>query len=171
VAELVSFHRDRLRILAEAGPDVLACETIPDEREAEAILQALDGLGVPAWISFTVAGGRTRAGQPLPEAFALAGAADAVLAVGVNCSSPADATAAVPVAAASTHTPVVVYPNSGEAWDAGARRWIGPNDVGGLDGDRWIADGARLIGGCCRVRPYHLTSLRRAIDRVGDHVA
>jgi len=181
VAELVRFHRDRIRVLADAGPDVLACETIPDQREAEAILLALDGLGVPAWLSFTVAGGRTRAGQPLADAFGLAGAADSVLAVGVNCSSPADATAAVPVAAAAladgrsassrAGKPVVVYPNSGEAWDARARRWTGPDDVGELDGDRWIAAGARLVGGCCRVRPYHLTSLRRAIDRVGDHGA
>ena len=170
VAELVRFHRDRMRILAEAGPDVLACETVPDQREVEAILRALDGLGVPAWVSFTVAGGRTRAGQPLPEAFALAGTADVVLAVGVNCSSPADATAAVPVAAA-TGKPVVVYPNSGETWDARARRWTGPDQVGGLDGARWIADGARLVGGCCRVRPYHLTPLRRAIDQGRDHVA
>ena len=88
----------------------------------------------------------------------------------------------VPVAAAAlahghsassraANKPVVVYPNSGEAWDARARRWTGPDDVGELDGDRWIADGARLVGGCCRVRPHHLTSLRRAIDRVGDHVA
>lgn len=170
VAELVRFHRDRMRILADAGPDVLACETIPDQREAEAILLALDGLDVPAWLSFTVADGRTRAGQPLPDAFALAGAAGGVLAVGVNCSSPGDATAAVPLAAAAAGKPVVVYPNSGEAWDAQARRWTGPEHGGDLDGDRWIADGARLIGGCCRVRPYHLTSLRRAIDRVGDHV-
>jgi len=147
VAELVRFHRDRIRILADVGPDVLACETIPDQREAEAILLALDGLDVPAWLSFTVADGRTRAGQPLPEVFALAGAAGRVLAVGANCSSPGDATAAVPLAAAATGKPVVVYPNSGEAWDAQARRWTGPDRRGELDGDRWIADGARLIGG------------------------
>ena len=171
VADLVRFHRDRMRILAEAGPDVLACETIPDQREAEAILLALDGLGVPAWLSFTVADGRTRAGQPLPDAFAQAGAAGSVLAVGVNCSSPSDATAAVPVAAKLSRKPVVVYPNSGEVWDARTRCWTGPDQARGLDGDRWIADGARLIGGCCRVRPHHLTSLRRAIDRAGDHVS
>jgi homocysteine S-methyltransferase len=169
VAELVRFHRDRLRILADAGPDVLACETVPDQREAEALLTALDGLGVPAWLSYTVAGGRTRAGQPLAEAFAVTGA-DQVVAVGVNCSSPADASEAVPVAAA-TGRPVVVYPNSGETWDAVTRRWTGPARVGELDGARWIADGARLIGGCCRVRPYDLRGLRRAIDRRHDHVA
>jgi S-methylmethionine-dependent homocysteine/selenocysteine methylase len=169
-AELVRFHRDRLRILAEAGPDVLACETVPDQREAEALLTALDGVGVPAWLSYTIADGTTRAGQPLPEAFALA-RDDGIVAVGVNCSSPAEASDAVPVAATAAGKPVVVYPNSGETWDARARRWIGPGQAVGLDGDRWIADGARLIGGCCRVRPHHLVALRRAIDESRDHVA
>jgi S-methylmethionine-dependent homocysteine/selenocysteine methylase len=174
-AELVRFHQDRMRILADAGPDVLACETIPDQREAEALLAAMDGVGVPAWLSYTVAGGLTRAGQPLPEAFALAGSGPAVLAVGVNCASPADATVAVPLAAAHSGKPVVVYPNSGESWDANARRWTGSGQTDALDGGRWIADGARLIGGCCRVRPYHLARLRAVIDMGGrsgrDHVA
>ena len=175
VAELVRFHRDRMRILADAGPDVLACETVPDQREAEALLQSMDGLGVPVWLSYTVAGGRTRAGQPLTKAFALAGSGPAVLAVGVNCASPADATAAVPLAAAHSGKPVVVYPNSGESWDAAARGWTGSGQADTLDARRWIADGARLVGGCCRVRPYHLARLRAVIDRGTetdrDHVA
>ncbi len=40
-----------------------------------------------------------------------------VLAVGFNCSTPSDATAAVGTAA-RTGKPVVIYPNSGEGWDA-----------------------------------------------------
>jgi len=152
-ADLVRFHRPRLALLAEAAPDVLALETVPDVREAEALLTALDGLGVPAWLSYTVAGDRTRAGQPLAEAFALAAGHPDIIAVGVNCSSPADATAAVPVAAAVGGKPVVVYPNSGEHWDAGGRRWSGPaTDLAGPAPD-WVRNGARLIGGCCRVPP------------------
>ncbi len=64
VAELVAFHRPRLEPSAAQRPDVLALETVPDAREAEALLTALDGIGLPAWLSFTVADGRTRAGQP-----------------------------------------------------------------------------------------------------------
>jgi homocysteine S-methyltransferase len=165
VAELVRFHRDRMRILADAGPDVLACETVPDQREAEALLEAMDGVGIPVWLSYTVSRGRTRAGQPLAEAFALAGSGPTVLAVGVNCASPTDATAAVPLAAAHSGKPVVVYPNSGESWDATAHRWTGSGQADALDAGRWIADGARLVGGCCRVRPYHLARLRGVIDR------
>jgi homocysteine S-methyltransferase len=159
VAELVRFHRPRLEMLAEAGPDVLALETVPDSREAEALLSALDGIGVPAWLSFTVANGRTRAGQPLDEAFALAAGVDSVIAVGVNCSSPREATEALATAATASGKPGVVYPNSGEDWDAAGRRWIGPAVLTAAPVDAWLAGGARLVGGCCRVTPEHIAAI------------
>ena len=163
VAELVRFHRPRMRVLADAGPDLLALETVPDAREAEALLKALDGLGVPAWLSYTVSGNRTRAGQALTEAFGLAAGVEEVLAVGVNCCTPADATAAVPVAKAASGKPVVVYPNSGEGWDAEGRRWVGRATFDDAPLRRWIADGARLIGGCCRVTPTQIARVTRQV--------
>jgi homocysteine S-methyltransferase len=72
VAELTAWHRPRLEVLADAGADVLALETVPDVDEAEALVNLIRGLGVPAWLSYTVAGAHTRAGQPLAEAFAVA---------------------------------------------------------------------------------------------------
>ncbi|MBK3596762.1 homocysteine S-methyltransferase, partial [Streptomyces sp. MBT51] len=125
VRELERFHRPRVETLAEAAPDALALETVPDTDEAEAMLGAVRGSGVPVWLSYTVAGERTRAGQPLADAFALAAGEDQVVAVGVNCCDPADADRAVEMAAAVTGKPVVVYPNSGEVWDAAARGWTG----------------------------------------------
>lgn len=153
VAELERFHRPRLEVLAGAEPDVLALETVPDTDEARALLRAVRGLGVPAWLSYTVSGGYTRAGQPLAEAFALAADADEILAVGINCCDPRNADAAVRLAARITGKPVVAYPNSGETWDATARTWRGPAHftAGQVAGLRDA--GARLIGGCCRVGP------------------
>ncbi|GHI99696.1 MULTISPECIES: homocysteine S-methyltransferase [Streptomyces] len=163
--ELERFHRPRLEVLAAARPDVLALETVPDTEEAVALLRAVRGLGVPAWLSYTVAGGRTRAGQPLAEAFAVAADADEVVAVGVNCCSPADVSDAVATAARVTGKPVVAYPNSGEAWDAGSRAWRGRSSFP-VDRVRdWRERGARLIGGCCRVGPGTITSIARALSR------
>src|SRR5205085_7882906 len=90
VDALERFHRPRLEVLAAAGPDVLALETVPDSEEGRALLRAVRGLGVPAYLSYSVAGDRTRAGQPLAEAFAPAAEADEVIAVGVNCCAPGD---------------------------------------------------------------------------------
>lgn len=159
VRELERFHRPRVAALAAAGPDALALETVPDLEEAEALVRVAEETGVPYWLSYSVAGGRTRAGQPLEEAFAVAAGRDSVLAVGVNCCDPEEAQGAVEQAVAVTGRPAVVYPNSGEGWDAGARGWTGR---GTFDPGRvraWTRAGARLVGGCCRVGPDLITEL------------
>ncbi|MFR9728227.1 homocysteine S-methyltransferase [Saccharopolyspora sp. MS10] len=163
--ELVAFHRARMRIFAEAGPDLFALETVPDVAEGAALLDALDGIGVPAWLSYTIAGDRTRAGQPLEEAFAVAADRDDVLAVGVNCCSPADATRAVPIAREVTGKPVVVYPNSGERWDAVHQVWTGPSGFDAALVAGWIDDGAMLVGGCCRVTPADIADVAAHLGR------
>ncbi|MFJ2830038.1 homocysteine S-methyltransferase [Streptomyces sp. NPDC087263] len=165
VTELERFHRPRLEVLAAAAPDVLALETVPDADEARALLRAVRGLGVPAWLSYSVAGDRTRAGQPLAEAFALAADADEVIAVGVNCCTPQDVDAAVETAARVTGKPVVVYPNSGEEWDADARAWSGRSTFTADQVEGWRRGGARLIGGCCRVGPGAITGIHEALGR------
>jgi S-methylmethionine-dependent homocysteine/selenocysteine methylase len=159
--ELARFHRPRMRVLADAGADVLACETVPDAVEAEAMLDIVGELGVPAWLSYTVDGAATRAGQSLPEAFAVAAGRDDVIAVGVNCCRPEDVGPAVAVAARVTGKPVVAYPNSGERWDAVARTWTGAPSPAGLTVREWVGAGARLVGGCCRVTPAGIADIAR----------
>ncbi|MFD4564446.1 homocysteine S-methyltransferase [Streptomyces sp. NPDC058475] len=163
VEELERFHRPRLEVLAAAAPDVLALETVPDADEARALVRAVRGLGVPAWLSYSVAGDRTRAGQPLEEAFAAAADADEIIAVGVNCCAPEDVDGAVETAARVTGKPVVVYPNSGEAWDAQARAWTGRSTFTAEQVTGWRRGGARLIGGCCRVGPEAISVIAGAL--------
>lgn len=164
VRELERFHRPRIEALAAAGPDVLALETVPDVDEAEALLRAVEGCGLPVWLSYSVAGDRTRARQPLETACALAAGHERVVAVGVNCCDPADADRAVETAAEVTRKPVVVYPNSGERWDAEDRVWTGGAtfDPGRVRG--WQAAGARLVGGCCRVGPASIAKLAKLLE-------
>ncbi|TQK51330.1 homocysteine S-methyltransferase [Streptomyces sp. SLBN-118] len=167
VRELERFHRPRIEALVAAGPDVLALETVPDMDEAEALLRAVDAYRLPVWLSYTITGERTRAGQELAAAFALAAGRDQVIAVGVNCCEPSDAERAVELAAAVSSKPVVVYPNSGERWDAGERGWRGGATYDpGRVGD-WLASGARLVGGCCRVGPRQIAELVSAVRQAG----
>ena len=163
VTELEAFHRPRLEVLDVVGPDVLAFETIPDTDEAVALLRAVRGLRTPAWLSYSIAGDRTRAGQPLEEAFAPAAEADEIIAVGVNCSAPEDVEGAVEIAARVTGKPVVVYPNSGETWDANARAWTGSSTFTAEQVEGWRTSGARLIGGCCRVGQEAIASISRTL--------
>jgi homocysteine S-methyltransferase len=162
VRELAAWHRPRLEVLAEAAPDVLALETVPDADEAEALMTAISGLGLPVWLSYTIADERTRAGQPLAEAFAVAAGVPQVVAVGVNCCAPSDVLTAIPIAREVTGKPVIVYPNSGEEWDARRRAWTGQSRYSSAQPQQWIAAGARIIGGCCRVRPADIAQIAQS---------
>jgi homocysteine S-methyltransferase len=159
VAQLADWHRPRLEVLADAGADVLAVETVPDIDEAEALVGLIHEVGVPAWLSYTIAGTTTRAGQPLADAFAVAAGVPEIVAVGVNCCAPDDVLAAVEIAREVTGKPVIAYPNSGEAWDGVRRTWIGSSGWSAELAPRWVAAGARIIGGCCRVRPDDIATL------------
>ncbi|WP_033443293.1 homocysteine S-methyltransferase [Saccharothrix sp. NRRL B-16314] len=162
---LESFHRPRIEVLAEAGADVLAVETIPDVAEAEAVLGVVAGSGVPVWLSYSARGTRTCAGQPLTEAFEAARGVDEVVAVGVNCCDPADVDEAVAIARRVTGKPVVVYPNSGERWDAVTRSWTGVPAFDPVRVAGWVDGGARLVGGCCQVGPELIGELAAALSR------
>jgi homocysteine S-methyltransferase len=88
-----------------------------------------------------------------------------VIAVGVNCTAPA-AIGPTVAAAAVAGKPVVVYPNSGESWDAVGRRWTGSPGIAVDDVASWVASGARLVGGCCRVGPEHIAAIAAAVAAV-----
>ena len=163
VAQLADWHRPRMEVLADAGPDVLALETVPDMVEAEALVSLVGEFGVPAWLSYTIDGTTTRAGQPLADAFAVAAGAPEIVAVGMNCCTPTDVLAAVVTAREVTDKPVVVYPNSGEGWDAQHRTWVGSSQWSAELAPQWVAAGARIIGGCCRVHPDDIAGLARAV--------
>lgn len=157
IPELMDWHRPRLEAILEAGPDILACETIPCLEEAEALLRLMEEFPeAQAWFSFSCRdGGRISQGELFSEAVKMAAGSTQVFAVGVNCTAPRYITALLKEARQVTDKPLVAYPNSGERWDAGCRRWIdGEMEAGfGSLPQEWHAQGARLIGGCCRTGP------------------
>ncbi len=167
VEGLVEFHARRFGVLASSGADFLACETIPvlDEARALAILLARHP-DVFAWMSFTSPDGiRTSHGDPLMECARLLDAIPNVIAIGVNCVRPAVVGRAIRELKAGTGKGVVVYPNSGEQWDAEARRWHGAWDHSSLAAlaPQWVGAGARMIGGCCRIGPQEIAALAASI--------
>lgn len=156
VTALRAWHGPRIEALVSGGPDVLAAETIPSLAEVQAIVDVVRGSGVPTWVSVTAAYGALRSGEPLADAYAIAASADDVVAVGVNCCDPMDVGPAIAAARSVTDKPIVVYPNSGEQWDAKNRRWMGEAGFPDRLVREWIDAGARLVGGCCRVGPEQI---------------
>jgi homocysteine S-methyltransferase len=164
---LLGFHRERMRLLQGAGPDLLACETIPSAVEARALALLLAELpGARAWVSFSCRdGSRLRDGTPFVDAVRTVAAVPAVVAVGVNCTAPSHVLALLRAAASVTDKPLVAYPNSGETYDAGARTWRGASEPlnWGERARAWRDAGARLVGGCCRTGPDHVRAVRAAL--------
>ncbi len=156
-AELAAFHRERLDVLAATRPDLLAVETIPDVREAEALADVLrDHPDLPAWMSFSAMDGtRVCAGQPIEEAVLVAASVPSMTAVGVNCTDPRYVSELVERMHDVTDLPIVVYANAGGRWDPADGQWHDGDgdDEGAAFADglvaQWLAAGATAIGGCC----------------------
>lgn len=162
-ARLREFHLPRLELLAAAGPDLLAVETVPDADEAEVLVALLDEIGLPSWFSYAVRGDTTCAGQPLAEAYAVLADSSALVAAGVNCSAQEDVLGAVRTSVAVTGLPAVAYPNRGGSWDAAARRWAYA-DALDLDlVEDWVRAGVTHVGGCCGTGPDDVAALAERV--------
>lgn len=168
--ELIEFHRERIRVLADGGADLLAFETLPSLEEAEAIGEALiPWPELAAWFCFTCKDERRVAHGELLSACAAAVALfPHTVALGVNCTQPALMPALIGELRRATDKPVVVYPNSGEGWDAAARCWTGTGDAAsfGARAAEWFSAGAQIVGGCCRTRPAHILEVAQAAARL-----
>lgn len=158
-SQLRDFHLPRLELLVSAGPDLLAVETLPDADEAAVLVPLLDELGIPAWVSFSCDGTRTRAGQKLEEAFAVVASSTSVVAAGVNCCRPDDVLPALEIARAVTGKAGVAYPNSGQGWDSATHTWSGPTSYDVRLAPSWVAAGATYVGGCCEVGVADIAAL------------
>ena len=64
---------------------------------------------------------------------------------------------------------LIAYPNSGESWDAGVWSWKrnAPLSLGAFEDEarQWAAEGASIVGGCCRTTPAHISMLAQALSK------
>lgn len=166
-ADLVEFHRERIEVLAAAtqaeSPDLLAFETLPSLAEAEAIGEALAAHPeMPAWFAFTCPDEMHVAhGELLRQCATAVARFPQTVAVGVNCTHPSLVTSLIAELRSASDQPVIVYPNSGEGWDAERRCWTGTSDPHGYGDEAraWFRAGAQIVGGCCRTRPDHIATV------------
>ncbi|GGB41827.1 homocysteine S-methyltransferase [Flexivirga endophytica] len=163
-AELRDFHGPRLELLAAAGPDLFAVETIPDVDEAVVLVDLLGELGMPAWFSYSVRGDSTCAGQPLTDAYAVLADCTPLVAAGANCCAARDVLPALRTAVAATGLPAVAYPNRGGDWDSATKTWSAGEQLDPALVDEWVAAGATYIGGCCGVGPAQIAAVAQRVS-------
>jgi homocysteine S-methyltransferase len=165
--ELHDFHAERLTVFDDSGADVLALETIPSDTEARVLAELLSRCRTPAWVSFSCRDeGHISDGTPIEVAAAYFQRHTTVLAVGINCTPPQF----VPDLLRRVHSVLpelvlMAYPNSGETYNAAEETWTGtvtPLDCAAA-AEEWIAAGAKLVGGCCRMGPAHIRAMAERI--------
>jgi homocysteine S-methyltransferase len=169
-ADLVKFHRERIEIFAGATgqqrPDLLAFETFPSLEEARAVGDAMAPWPeLRAWFSFSCRDAEhVSHGESVADCAALVAAFPQTVAIGVNCVPPKWIPTLIDELRKGSDQPVLVYPNSGEGWDAERHCWTGTSDVAefGAQAAEWFRAGAQLVGGCCRTRPAHIHAVAEA---------
>ncbi|KAL0457174.1 UNVERIFIED_CONTAM: Homocysteine S-methyltransferase 2 [Sesamum latifolium] len=124
---LKDFHRRRVQVLAESGADLIAFETIPNKLEAKAYAELLEeeAVNIPAWFSFSSKDGiNAVSGDPIQDCALIADSCEQVVAVGVNCTPPRFIHGLIQSIQTVTAKPILVYPNSGETYDASRKEWV-----------------------------------------------
>ncbi|XP_061366984.1 selenocysteine methyltransferase-like isoform X2 [Gastrolobium bilobum] len=168
---LKDFHRRRVQILAGSGADLLAFETVPNKLEAQAYAELLEegDIKIPAWFSFNSKDGiNVVSGDSLLECGSIAESCNKVVAVGINCTPPRFIHGLIVLLKKVTTKPIVIYPNSGETYDADVKEWV--QNTGVTDEDfvsyvnKWCELGASLVGGCCRTTPATIRGIYRILS-------
>lgn len=154
-------HRELAEVLADAGCDLLLCETFPHVGEARAATRAAVATGLETWVSLT-AGPANDLLTPTTFAEAARTLVDlGASAVLINCTPAVDTLPFVDALVGAVSVPIGAYANAGSIDDA--MGWKAPLEPGVERyvslASRWIEAGARIVGGCCGTGPAHVAAL------------
>ena len=167
--ELEDFHVRRFTSLATSCADLLAFETIPSLNEAKVLLELLDrSKETCGWMSFSCRdGSHLSDGTPIEIAVELCEDAERLIGIGINCTAPRFMEELIRRIKSKTDSLIIVYPNSGESWDAKEKIWQESEPQEGEDwvdmAEQWHDAGARVIGGCCRIGPDIIRQTRERL--------
>ncbi len=167
---LKDFHDERIDILSDSNADVLACETVPSFQEAKVLSDILCYAGKPAWVSFSCKDkAHLNDGSKIEECVSFFHDHPKVFALGVNCTNPQFISELIQRIKSNTgEKRIIVYPNSGEAYNAKSKTWKGLSEPKHFVemSKEWIALGADIIGGCCRIGPEHIQSMSKQLRQL-----
>ncbi len=168
--EAVSLFREQASLLAEAGADLIAIETMFDIQEMRAALigvrEGAPGLPVMALMTFNSDGITDSGSDPETVAAVLEGFGAEIM--GLNCSVGPEAM--VPVLerlGRATHTFLAIEPNAGlpvhrdgmTVYPSGAEEMV-------EFAPAFAAAGANIIGGCCGTTPAYIRLLAKRLRGV-----
>jgi homocysteine S-methyltransferase len=166
---LRAFHLERIRILDRSNADILACETIPSSQEASVLAELLTHVSKPVWMSFSCRDEQhLNDGSKIKDIVSTFRSHPKVFAIGVNCTDPQYVSGIIKcIKANAGNKKIIVYPNSGEAYNAKSKTWLGLSEpkLFVKMTKEWSNLGANIIGGCCRIGPDHIRNISEILGR------
>jgi 5-methyltetrahydrofolate--homocysteine methyltransferase len=166
--QALAIFTEQAAVLAQAGVDVLYIETMSDLNEMKAAVvgaqQAAPGIPIFATFSFDHHG-RTNMGVK-PEQAAEALQELGVVAFGANCGATLEMTegAVAKMHEAIPQAALIAKPNAGKPHMVGHEAVYDatPEDMAEY-ARKFVALGARVIGGCCGSTPEHIAAIAAAV--------
>ena len=163
--QLVDVYKQQIKILEEAGCDILVVETMMSLQECRAALIAaseVTDMAVMVTLTFE-ADGRTLYGSDA-AASAITLEAMGASAIGANCSTgPDKMEEVIRNMAQVTRIPIIAKPNAGlPSVDAnGNTEYDMDADTFTEEIERLIGAGASILGGCCGSTPAYIEKLKK----------
>ena len=166
--ELINWHRTRVKLLVESDVDLLAVESLPAKKEAEAIIDLLKEFpSARAWVCFTCKDHHhTSHGEPFQEAVLATLSSDQIFGVGCNCTAPNLVESLLnDIKGVIGIKSIVVYPNSGEIW-TNEKKWQSNDEMRRIHTyvPEWLRLGANWVGGCCRTTPDDIHQIKTIVS-------
>lgn len=166
---LIDVYKEQIRLLVDAGVDLLVVETMMSLAETRAaLIAAKEVCDLPVMVSFTFeASGRMLYGTDARTAAIVAESLGAD-AVGINCSmGPAGMKKIVGEMAAVTRIPIIAKPNAGlPSLDSeGKTRYSMDAEEFGEEMQVLVDAGATVLGGCCGTTPEHIKTIATRFGR------
>lgn len=163
--ELKKFHSERIQILESSNADFLAFETIPSLFEIKILSELLLNSSKLSWISFSCRDElHLNDGHKIRDAVQILAQHPKVFAIGVNCTAPKYISKIIQIIKnTGPDKKIIVYPNSGEVYNAESKSWQGISDPDLFlsMAREWLETGADILGGCCRIGPDHIKKIQR----------
>ena len=166
--KLHEFHLERIEILDQSNTDLLACETIPSFKEAKVLSDILAKAQKPSWVSFSCKDAKhINDGSEIANSVSIFKDHPKVYAIGVNCTHPKYISEIIQtIKETGIDKKIIVYPNSGEAYNAKTKTWVGLSEplYFAEMAQEWLELGVDIIGGCCRIGPDHIRSIQHVFN-------
>lgn len=167
-SEAYAEHRRKAHALAQASADLILIETMGSLGEAQGALEAALETTLPVWISLVARGGALLSGEPFSRAIKMVKAylPSPLCAVLLNCCEPEEIDPLLPKlvqAFASEPVRVGAYANVQAPDQHGVwrrRAEITP-EAYARRAQRWIQEGASIVGGCCGTTPQDIVALQQ----------